>query len=152
MSIVPLQKICVMNNQIRGEITGSAVFAPWHPELISLKELPHTVILSAMRVAGIVIYGIGGARCNQLDGRRMALGFVGTRRVMSATWVATFHRCLRAPASFCTSSAARALRLLQHSAECVYANLRMCCIVGGIVEVMRPIISNALRPTVRKVN
>jgi hypothetical protein len=40
-----------MDNQIQGEVTGRAVFAPWHPELISLKELRHAVTPSAMRKA-----------------------------------------------------------------------------------------------------
>jgi hypothetical protein len=139
-----------MDNQIQGEVTDRSVFVPWHPKIISLKEPLHAVTLSAMRDAGIAIYDIGGATCDQINGRRMALGYVGTRRAMSATWVAKFHRRHRAPTSICTSSAAHARRLLQHPADCVYANPRKRCIGGGSAEVMKPIISNALRPRVRK--
>jgi len=138
-----------MDNQIQGEVTGRVVFAPWHPELILLKESLHAVTLSAMRDAGISIYGIGGASCEQLDGRRMTLKSVGTRRAISAAWIA---KCHRTPTSIRASSAARPHRLLQHPADCVCANPRKCCIGGGTAEVMRQVISNALRPKVRKAN
>ena len=129
-----------MDNQIQGEVIGSAIFAPLPTERTSLQEALHEVMHAALRDSGIANDGFVVASCD--------CDRVGIRRRREKRYcVDAIERrsCIR------TGRAARALRPLQHPAES--ADARMCRFSGGSAKVMERIIGNALLlPKVRKAN
>jgi hypothetical protein len=129
-----------MDNQIQGEVTGSAVFPP---------PAPHTGRHCMQRCW----YGHRWHRRGQLRPTRWPRHCdhdgVGIRRRREPRHpVDTIERraCIR------TSGAARALSPLQHPADGVYADARMCRTGGGTAKVMKQIIGNALLLKIRKAN